>query len=94
MTNEQILTRLVLQSSPQLIVRAKEIEIGMWDIEPKTINVEVHKNKWTDTLKEEFPDKYSKIIELNVIAVDAYRIDTPYYVQYPNGEYDWVRKVN
>lgn len=91
--DNKTLVMLVVTNNPELIVRAVEIENGMWEDKPTQIVADVHRNHWTEEQKEnETSQKYYREMTLDVIAINPFKIREPYLVRYPNGDIGWVNK--
>lgn len=77
-----------------MIVRAAEIQAGMWNDKPASIRMNIHKDKWDAATKERVftPENrnYYHEGDVEVLAVDPTRLDDPYLIQWPNGEATWV----
>ena len=92
---EQIVYLVALQSNTDIIIRAAEIQAGLWTKKPETIIVSVYKSKFPANQQEiEFPNPQgssSKTIAVPVIAMNPHSLDRTFLIQYPNGETEWTR---
>jgi hypothetical protein len=95
--NQEILTRLVLKSNSELIIRAIEISTGMWDKDnqPTHLTLKVQKSGFKPDderlqLFNEGEGRHGVDCNLEVVAVDPYDMRNPFCVQLPNGSVKWV----
>ena len=88
---------LVLRNNPDLVIRALEIENGMWDmsLQPKFINKRLGKEHFPDgheMLHKFVEGKTSIEFDIEIIAVDPFNMSQPYCVKLPNGSVRWTGK--
>lgn len=88
------LKNISLQNNPELVVRALEIEAGMWKSAPDYVPANVDRREATDEIiKDLFQERtYTVTLLVPVLKVDPYRMHDPYFVQLPNGHKAWRAK--
>lgn len=84
--------QIALKVNPEIIIRAAEMETGMWNEQPKQIMCEVRKSEQilTQEEKEDQKTPWSKDMMCDVIKMDPYRMGTEYLVLLPNETTRWV----
>jgi len=87
---EQILFKIVLESNPEMIIRAHQIEKEFITI-PKEVNVYVNQNEMTTEMKIEMGENLrSREMSCPVIGNNPYKMNNRYLIQLPNGSTRWA----
>lgn len=91
---KDIVYRIALITNPEIIVRAAQLESGLYRPEdhPETIEQSLYYSEWAPedkTIEPDTPHKHKKY-HCPVLLFEPCRMNQSYLVQLPNGMAKWV----